>query len=90
MRQIIKKNYIDKECIINYSDNKIIIVPDENNKPWFMGARIAKILGYSDNRKAIVSNISKNNKKKFNELQEYVIKKPKNSQPHSIFINKKE
>lgn len=89
---IYKKNYIEKEQFVELGDSKIFVISDERYHPWFLANSICQILGYKCPQKKIQQHVSKNNKKYFKDLVQYVENIPKNKkflQLASSFINKK-
>jgi prophage antirepressor-like protein len=80
--------------LINYKDNKIIVIFDNNNKIWFSISDIFKTLEYSSPNKEIQRHdIDKVNIKTYNEIynslpKDYInFEKPKNLQPHMKMTN---
>jgi len=76
-------NIITKE----YLQSKLTIILDENNKAWFKGGDVAKILGYGNSREAMKKHVDVEDKKKMNELITSRDMNPSNSQPHTTYIN---
>ena len=66
---------------------EISIIIDDKKTRWFSGSEISNILGYERTNDFTRGEIHEDNKKRFSELQKYLIEKPPNSQPHSIYIN---
>jgi prophage antirepressor-like protein len=80
--------------LIDYKDNKIIVIFDNNNKIWFSISDIFKTLGYSSPNKEIKrSDINIENIKTYQEIYDSLPKKyinfekPKNLQPHMKMTN---
>lgn len=73
--------------LLSYNDNKIIIVIDNNNIPWFSASDVAKILGYIERDKAIRTHTKEIDRQKFKKLKKFMKDIPLNMQPHAIFIN---
>lgn len=74
------------EILLEYSGKEIIVVLDNEKKPWFNAVQIATILNYTKQRQAINQLVDKEYIK---QLQNIVlnIKFYKNAQPHALFIN---
>jgi prophage antirepressor-like protein len=74
------------EILLEYSGKEIIVVMDNDKKPWFNAVQIATILNYTKQRQAINQLVDKDYMK---QLQNIVIdiKIYKNAQPHALFIN---
>jgi prophage antirepressor-like protein len=77
----------NKIIIKDYFESKLTIILDDNNKAWFKGCDVAKILGYNDKNQAIRKNVEMEDKLKLNELVGRLEDAPPISQPHTIFIN---
>lgn len=77
---------IEKNNIFYYEKQKVIIVMDKNEMPWFSGIDTAKILGYINPNRAI-QNINQKHKTLLSNLKQYFCVLPPNSQPHAVFIN---
>lgn len=90
IKKIIKNNYLDEEFICEYKNYEIFIIKDDNNEPWFNSKPICKALGYVRHIHVIKAHIIKNNRKQFEELNKYIIKKKYiyYVHPSSVFINK--
>ena len=80
--------------LIDYKDNKIIVIFDNNNKIWFSISDIFKTLGYSSPNKEIKRvDINIENIKTYQEIYDSLPKKyinfekPKNLQPHMKMTN---
>lgn len=89
IQKIIKENHISEEYGFEINGYNIYVIRDEKYKPWFKCKDICKLLKYKNNTKAIIDHVTKNNAKLFGELKKNLKKSPKNSQPHTVFINKK-
>ena len=77
----------NKIIIKDYFESKLTIILDDNNKAWFNGCDVAKILGYVDKKQAVRKNVDLEDKLKLNELVGVFKNAPLNSQPHTIYIN---
>ena len=77
----------NKIIIKDYFESKLTIILDDNNKAWFKGCDVAKILGYVDKKQAVRKNVDLEDKLKLNELVGVFKNAPLNSQPHTIYIN---
>jgi prophage antirepressor-like protein/uncharacterized membrane protein YcaP (DUF421 family) len=73
--------------IIEYEGKEIHIILDDKKKPWFNSTSLMKILGHSNPRKALRDHVPEKNKKQLSNLVKYVTDLPKNSQPHSYYVN---
>jgi superfamily II DNA or RNA helicase len=75
-----------KNLLGNDVNEKINIVLDKENKPWFNGTQIATLLKYSKQRQAITQLVDK---KHINKLINIVsnFKIYKNAQPQTLFID---
>ena len=82
-----ENNIITKEYFSNEHLSQVTMIKDSENVVWFKGFDIATILGYSNTRDALKKHVDEDEKKKMNEFQMMQNATPKNSQPHSIFIN---
>jgi prophage antirepressor-like protein len=80
--KIITKEYFSNEYI-----TEITMIQDVDKVVWFKGIDVASILGYSDKKKAIRMHVDEDDKQKLNEIQTGHFVPPKNSQPHTVFIN---
>jgi prophage antirepressor-like protein len=80
--KIITKEYFSNEYI-----TEITMIQDVDKVVWFKGIDVASILGYSDKKKAIRMHVDEDDKQKLNEIQSGHFVPPKNSQPHTVFIN---
>lgn len=88
LKTIVRKNYIEKEYVFEINDINVLVISDDNYKPWFYGKNVCELLKYKNTSKTINDHVSKRNKKTFNELKECIKKIPKNAQPHAMFVNK--
>lgn len=73
--------------ILKYNNDSVIVIIDGNGDPWFSAGDIARILGYKKPNDAVRILVNDIDKMKFKNLKKYVNNIPKNSQPHSIYIN---
>jgi len=80
---------MENNKIINkeYLQSKLTIILDENNKAWFKGGDVAKILGYGNSREAMKKRVDVEDKKKMNELKVSCGVTLVNSHPHTTYIN---
>ena len=79
-----RKNFDIDELM--YENNSIITLKDNDNKLWFNGTDICKILGYRKPQDAIEKLVNKNHRKYlkniFSDYKLYL-----NAQPNSIYLN---
>jgi prophage antirepressor-like protein len=80
--KIITKEYFSNEYL-----TEVTMIQDVDKVVWFKGIDVASILGYSDKKKAIRMHVDEDDKQKLNEIQSGHFVPPKNSQPHTVFIN---
>lgn len=74
---------LEKNTII-FENNKINVIIDDNDIPWFNANEISLSLGYKYPKDAVIKNVDKNDKIKLEDLNiNYKI----NKHPHSIYIN---
>lgn len=73
--------------ILKFNGNKIIIIIDNNNIPWFSISGLAEILGYNNIRKVVIDRVDDTDKTIFDNLKQFVSYIPKNSQPNAVYIN---
>lgn len=67
----VQNNHVDLNGhIFKYNGNMIDILFDEQNKPWFKGIDLARVLNYKDGRRAIFSIVSDKNKKRLKDLKQ--------------------
>lgn len=86
IKSIIENNHIESEYTFKYNDNLIFTICGKNEKPWFRLSDITNITKHLNTSKCAL-NINSSNKKKLSSLMKYTDSVPKNSQPHSIFVN---
>lgn len=75
-----------KEILLKYSGKEIIVILDNNKKPWFNAVQISKILKYSNVSRTIYQLVDKEYIKQLKDIL-IDIRILKNAQPHSLFIN---
>lgn len=82
-------NLLDiKNGIVIFNNKKLDIVVDKNDNIWFNSQNICNILEYKDCKDAIKHNIDLLDRKQFSNIDlKYKIKKMKNFQPHSTYLN---
>lgn len=73
--------------VFNYNGKSVMMIIDENKNFWLSGPDIARLLGYTNLKRAIKTNVPDIHKKSFGELEKYLDIIPKNSQPETIYIN---
>ena len=77
-------NHKSKYNILNFENNKIIVLIDNDNKIWFNAKQICILLEYKQAKQAIINNVEKNNKI---QLKNMNINFKIRQQPDSIYIN---
>jgi prophage antirepressor-like protein len=70
--------------IIQFENNNINVIIDENDIVWFNANEIAISLGYKYPKDAIINNVEKEDK---TNLENINLKYKINKHPHSIYIN---
>ena len=80
--KLITREYFNNEYL-----SEVTMIQDDDKIIWFKGVDIARILGYSDKKKAIRMHVDEDDKLKMNEIKVSHFVPPLNSQPHSVFIN---
>lgn len=73
--------------IIKYGEDKIMVIVDDKDNPWFLANTVAKILGYTERDKAVRMHTNTNDRKKFNKLKKFAKNIPAYTKSHTIFIN---
>jgi len=73
--------------VLKYKGKEIMIIFDDESKPWFSGAQIAKIMGYEYPTDAVRNNVSDKRRARLDEIVDDYDKLFPNAQPHAIFIN---
>jgi prophage antirepressor-like protein len=58
--------------ILEYNDNKITIIIDDDMMPWFSASNVADVLQYVNKKKIISRNVDPRDKKQFADLKEFV------------------
>jgi prophage antirepressor-like protein len=53
---------------VEYNNNIITIIIDDNDIPWFSASPIAKLLEYVNAKQAIIDNVDSSDKKSFDDL----------------------
>src|SRR6185436_7620276 len=72
---------------IVFNNNKIDILTDKENNPWFKAKDIAKILGYLNSKKAIKDHVREKHRKTYANIRGNEKGLPLNTQPHTIYIS---
>lgn len=72
---------------ITFNNNKINIVLDEKNNPWFKAKDVATILEYNDTDKAIRKNVDDDDKKTLNNLRPACQAGLSYNEKNTIYIN---
>lgn len=73
--------------ILKFKGTEIMIIFDDESKPWFSGSQIAKIIGYEYPKDAVRNNVSDKRRARLDEIVEEYDKIFPNAQPHAVFIN---
>lgn len=81
--------FVNGMNFLSFNNNKIVVILDDNDEPWFYGTQISKILGYKNICLAIFNNIKQKYTKTSSEIQELcsIVSIPKNIPNALKFIN---